>query len=198
MIRYAYICHTLLQLYRQLPNISFPLDLDLVIAAIPNCRYLSYQDMAEISGITLNDVINVCESRSGCTHYDTDNKRYLIMCNHDDGNIGRQRWTCAHEIGHIACEHHTIHRCLKLSENSILQISDRELELEADYFAGMLLAPFPIFDALNIRSPADVQKVFGLSTEASYNRYNQFLRWKTTKVKTAWENDMIRLYKLKS
>lgn len=120
------------------------------------------------------------------------------MCNHSDGNIGRQRWTCAHEIGHIACEHHTIHRCLKLSENSILQISDRELELEADYFAGMLLAPFPLFDTLNVCSPADVQKVFGLSAEASYNRYNQFLRWKTTRVKTAWENDMIRLYKLKS
>lgn len=184
-----------------MPKIQFPLDIKSVINFLPNCRYMSYQDFAKVNNCSIDDVIQLCESKSGCTHYDVLQNRYLILCNQstqDNNNIGRQRWTCGHEIGHVVCNHHTISAYEKLSENSLLQIDNAEYEMEADYFAATILAPFPLFKLLDIKTATDIQNTFGLSTEASFYRYKQYIKWLKTRVKTSWENDMIRLYKQKN
>lgn len=201
MVRYVYINNLVLGIYEMLPMVQFPLDIKSVISYLPNCRYMSYQDFAKINGCSINDVIQICESKSGCTHYDIMQNRYLILCNQstkDNNNVGRQRWTCGHEIGHVVCNHHAISAYEKLSENSLSQIDNTEYEMEADYFAATLLAPFPLFKLLNIKSAIDIQNTFGLSAEASLYRYKQYLKWTSNRVKTSWENDMIRLYKQKN
>ena len=83
----------------------------------------------------------------------------------------------------------------KLAENGFVNITDKQYEMEADYFAASLLAPFPLFKILSIKSALDIQNTFGLSAEASLYRFKQYLNWQTTKVKSAWENDMIKVYK---
>lgn len=201
MIRYAYVNNQVLKIYSMLPIIKFPLDVKEVIHYIPNCRYMSYQQFAKINQCSIDDIIQICESKSGCTHYDIVNDRYLILCNqstNNNNNEGRQRWTCGHEVGHIVCNHHAISAYDKLSENSLLQATNPEYESEADYFAATLLAPFPLFKLLDIESAIDIQNTFGLSTEASIYRHKQYLKWIRTRFKTAWENDMINLYKQKS
>lgn len=200
MIRYTYINNQVLQLYKKMDTIKFPLNPIDVIKAIPDCRYMSYQRMAMLNDCSIDDVVQLCESLSGCTHYDVASHRYLILCNQSavDNSPGRQRWTCGHEIGHIVCNHHVLSAYDKLAENSLLNVSDPQFEAEADYFAGSLLAPFPLFDCFSIKSPSDIQSVFGLSIEASQYRYKKYLRWKSTRVKTAWENDMIRIFKQKN
>lgn len=201
MIRYTYVNNQVLNIYSMLPMIKFPLDVKEVIHYIPNCRYMSYQQFAKINQCSIDDIVQICESKSGCTHYDIMNDRYLILCNQstaDNNNVGRQRWTCGHEIGHVVCNHHTISAYEKLSENSLLQTTNPEYEAEADYFAATLLAPFPLFKLLNIKSAIDIQNTFGLSTEASLYRYKQYLKWLNTRVKTSWENDMMRLYRQKN
>ena len=198
--RDAFINNKILNIYKQLPRISFPLDLKQVIDLIPNCKYMSYQEFAKINNCSVSDVIQICESQSGCTHYDILNDRYLILCNQsteNNNNIGRQRWTLGHEIGHVVCNHLAISAFDKLAENSLSTISNQEYESEADHFSATMLAPFPLFKILNITSPVDIQNIFGLSSQASYNRYNQYLKWKDTRYKTAWENNMIKLYQLK-
>lgn len=201
MIRYTYVNNQVLNIYSMMPTIKFPLDVKEVIHYIPNCRYMSYQQFAKINQCSIDDIVQICESKSGCTHYDIMNDRYLILCNQstaDNNNIGRQRWTCGHEIGHVVCNHHTISAYEKLSENSLLQTTNPEYESEADYFAATLLAPFPLFKLLNIKSAIDIQNTFGLSAEASLYRYKQYLKWLNTRVKTSWENDMMRLYRQKN
>lgn len=201
MVRYNYINNLVLNIYGMLPKILFPLDIKSIISYLPNCRYMSYQDFAKINSCSIEDVIQICESNSGCTHYDIMQNRHLILCNQstqNNNNIGRQRWTCGHEIGHVVCNHHAMSAYEKLSENSLLQIDNSEYEMEADYFAATILAPFPLFKLLDIKSSIDIQNIFGLSTEASLYRYKQYLNWLKTKVKTSWENDMIRLYRQKN
>lgn len=201
MIRFAFVNNQVLQIYRQLPEIRFPLDPKDVIALFSNCRYMSYKRFAAINHCSIDEVIAICESRSGCTHFETASGRYLILCNDvttRDNNQGRQRWTCGHEIGHIVCDHHHIATSAKLAENSILSYSAYpDLESEADYFAATLLAPFPLFRVLDIRQAEDVKRVFGLSTEASINQMEQYERWKRNRRKTAWENDIVKTYLLK-
>lgn len=201
MIRYKFINNQVLEIYCQMPKVVFPLDIKSVIKYIPNCRYMSYQKFARLNGCSTDEVIQLCESKSGCTHYDITQNRYLILCNQstdDNNNIGRQRWTCGHEIGHVICNHLTISAYEKLSENSLLQITDSTYEAEADYFAATILSPFPLYKELNISSVLNVQDAFGLSSEASLYRYKQYLKWKDNHIKTAWENDMVRNYRNKN
>lgn len=202
MIRYTYINNLVLSVYNTLPVIQFPIDVKEVIKYIPNCRYMSYQQFAEVNHCSINDVIQICESKSGCTHYDILQDRYLILCNQstqDNNNSGRQRWTCSHEIGHILCKHHSISAYEKLSENSLLPHTNNQyFEAEADYFAATLLAPFPLFSFFNIQSAIDIQNIFGLSCEASLYRFKQYVKWKNNHRKTAWENDMKHIFQYKS
>lgn len=202
MIRYTYINNLVLSIYNTLPVIQFPINVKEVIKYIPNCRYMSYQQFAEVNHCSISDVIQICESKSGCTHYDILQDRYLILCNQstqDNNNSGRQRWTCSHEIGHILCKHHSISAYEKLSENSLLPHTNNQyFEAEADYFAATLLAPFPLFSFFNIQSAIDIQNIFGLSCEASLYRFKQYVKWKNNHRKTAWENDMKHIFQYKS
>lgn len=198
-VRYTYIENLVLQIYKRLPEVRFPIILKDVIAQFPNCRIMTYQKLARVAGCSLRDVIMVCESKSGCTHYDKENDRYLILFNSstaDNNNIGRQRWTCAHEIGHVACCHMEPYM-QKIAENGLFEEDNRLLEEEADYFAATLLAPLPLYKQLGIHSPADIQRIFGLSAEAAANRYSNYLKWSAYGNQRAWANDMRRVYLLR-
>lgn len=197
MIRYSYINNKVLKIYSALPSLSFPIDVYEIINIIPNCKYMSYQDFAKINNCSIKDVIQICESESGCTHYDVSKDRYLILSNQSfssNNNIGRQRWTCGHEIGHTICGHLALSAYNKLSENNFLDITNPEFESEADYFAATLLSPFPLFELLGINSPIDIQKCCGLSTEASLYRFKQYLKWSKSHYKSSWEYDLKKIY----
>ena len=196
-IRYHYINNLLLNIYQKLDHILFPIDPHEIIGMIPNCRFLSYAKFAEINQCSIEDVINICESKSGCTHYDILNDRYLILCNQNlsiHNNLGRQRWTCSHEIAHVICGHLTDSAYVKLSENGFAIQYDHQFEREADFFAATLLAPFPLFQPFHVGSSYDVRKTFGLSKEASDIRYSEYQNWKKFHYKTAWENRIVKTY----
>ena len=201
MIRYAYVNNQILNIYSKLSNLTFPLDVQQVINLVPNCKFMSYQQFAQINNCSISDVIQICESKSGCTHYDISQNKYLILCNQstdNNNNIARQRWTCGHEFAHVVCKHLELSAYNKLSENNLNKDTNYEFELEADYFAATLLSPFPLFKLLNINSNIDIEKIFGLSKEASIYRYNQYKKWIKSRVKTSWENDIIKIYKIKN
>ena len=157
MIRHLYICNQVLQLYRQMEKISFPIEPADLIATIPNCRIMTYEKFAEINECSIQDVVAVCESKTGCTHYDVANDRYLILWNssRSSNNVeGRRRWTKAHELGHVVLNHLALAAQPMLAENNLNNLTPTEIEIEADIFAATLLCPMPIFQMFNISSPS--------------------------------------------
>lgn len=197
MIRYAYIYNQILQLYKGLEQIRFPMEPCDIIHQLGNCRLLTYQKFAQITHSTTRDVILLCESKSGCTHYDIANDRYLILWNEDsaENNVdGRKRWTKAHELGHVMLKHLPFVAEPQLAENGFNNLTAPELEAEADHFAATLLCPMPLFQPIGITSPVGIQRTFGLSAEASLNRWTEYCKWLSSHRKTAWENDMKRLF----
>lgn len=197
MIRKEFVNRRVLDIYRKLPEIKFPIRLKEIIDQIPNCRLMSYEELSEITGTTVQDIIDICESESGCTHYDPSKDRYLILCNQDMkyNSIRRQRWTCGHEIGHVICNHNSIALVSHISENGTSDSIDAEMEREADYFAATLLSPFPFFRELGINTYTDVMNTFGLSCESAKYRMAEYNEWIKTHRKTSWENDMLRLFR---
>ena len=73
---------------------------------------------------------------------------------------------------------------------------DKQFESEADYFAATLLSPLPLFKILNVQSQQDIQRIFGLSDQASFYRFQEYERWKKGHRKTSWDNDIVNLYKI--
>lgn len=111
MIRYPFIYNQVLQIYRDMEQIRFPIEPDNIISRFSNCRIRTYQQFAQTNGCSIRDVILLCESKSGCTHYDVANNRYLILWNSDnaDNNVsGRKEmdespraWACGSETSSI-------------------------------------------------------------------------------------------------
>ena len=198
MIRYRFLENLVLKIYAKMDRIVFPINPKEIVQYIPNCRYLSYNTFATINNCSIQTVISICESISGCVQYDANKGRYLIICNEDPtfyGNtLARQRWTSAHEIAHILCNHFYLSKLQMISENNLMKNSIKAFEKEADAFASILLAPFPLFKVFNINSPQDIQYYFGLSKMASGYMYNSFLKWKTYSFRRAWDNDIVNIY----
>lgn len=201
-VRHIYIENQVLDFHNNF-NINFPIkinDIINLINQISNARILSYQKFAEINNCSVDDVISLCSSASGCTHYDKINNRYLILYNAstDFNNVnGRILWTLAHELGHVKAGHLPIisNSALQIAENGFNNLTNPILESEADYFAATLLAPFQLFEVLNINSVADIQNTFGLSAQASFYRWKKYLKWKNHHFKTAFDNKIIKAYK---
>ncbi len=195
-VRYRYIERLILEAYSIIPFIDFPMEPSYVIDRLPNCRSISYQTFAEINHCSLDEVIQLCESKSGCTHYDRNKDRYLILFNEEDGsrsNTGRRRWTKSHELGHVMCKHHKIIASNKLSRDG-MNIFYGSIETEADFFASQFLAPFPLFKQLAIHSESDVKTMFGLSDTAAANRYRAYEKWLQYEM-TDWDRQIVNLFR---
>lgn len=158
MVRRVYAQQKVLELYRNMKSIHYPIIPAKLLPLLPiPTRMMSYSEMAKASKCTVEDVAVVCNSEAGATHYDAANDRCLILYN-DAMPDGRILWTQCHEIGHICMGH-----LLLLSNPQIADTSGRagnELEQEAiisatrSSFAGASSESYfaMVFGAAEIRS----------------------------------------------
>lgn len=195
MIRVVYARQKVLELYRRIDKISYPIQPEAYIKVLPKqCRMMSYQRMASVTGCSIHDIAVMCNSSSGATHYDIEQDRYLILYN-ESMPKGRVLWTQCHEIGHISLDH------LSILETKNIAFSDlgdtSQYESEADCFAWNFAAPLPVMRELDIQSARDIQTVFGLSSQAAALQADRYAKWNAHHTKTAWENDLLREFRRK-
>ena len=92
----------------------------------------------------------------GYSIYNYKTKRYLIALDDVNFDLSRQRFTLAHELGHIFLQHHTKYKYL----------SDYVKEKSADAFAGELLMPRDMMYRTAKFPPSYVLNVYGVSYQA--------------------------------
>lgn len=92
----------------------------------------------------------------GYSIYNYKTKRYLIALDDVNFDLSRQRFTLAHELGHIFLQHHTKYR----------HLSDYVKEKSADAFAGELLMPREMMYKTAKFPPNYVLNVYGVSYQA--------------------------------
>lgn len=92
----------------------------------------------------------------GYSIYNAKTKRYLIALDDVNYDLSRQRFTLAHELGHIFLQHHTKYKYL----------SDYVKEKSADAFAGELLMPRDMMYKTAKFPPNYVLNVYGVSYQA--------------------------------
>jgi Zn-dependent peptidase ImmA (M78 family) len=173
--------------------VSLPFNIVRTTKTLHNVRIITYRDFAKRYSLPLIDVVRGTESNDGATHYDKKANQYIILYN-DETNYGRQRFTVAHELGHILLDHLVTLATHKAASNNMLNTSNIIIEKEADWFAGTILCPFPVLRKLKINSPAQIKKLCAISTQASLIKYKQYTKWCKYHRKTAWESDITRLF----
>ena len=120
--------------------------------------------VANNNGITLlkNSKVNeLRSSEAGISVFD--GSEWFIVYD-DIANLGRKRFTIAHEFGHIFLGHEMINGH---HGRRMFDISKPQVETEADIFASRLLAPACVLWGLGIGSAKDIESVCGISTTAA-------------------------------
>jgi hypothetical protein len=96
--------------------------------------------------------------------------QFFIFYNTYMNSDGRIRFTIAHEIGHIVLNH------LFLRDRTE---NNKEIEKQADYFAGNILLPAPILKEDNylIKDVDFLKDYFQISVECAQNRLDFYEFW---------------------
>lgn len=133
-------------------------------------EYCPNQELPDLNIIAKNEGISIIYD-----HYDRSfegmticsNGQFFIHIDLDsvkDPNSGRNRFTLAHELGHVLIDEHRIgllsHTLEPHSSDYLLGNNDKLIELEADYFASSLLMPSDLF----IKKATEFSKQFSLET----------------------------------
>jgi hypothetical protein len=171
------------QAFSQNRFVRFPYDPLDALALFPSCRHMTYDELAGATGKTHDEIISACGSYDGTTRFDKATRRFLILINDSDRNIlskERIRWTTAHEIGHIVCGHFEDLAAADAEEVQSSEITNWEMEEEADCFAATLLAPLPVLCSIGVKDVRDIRIGFGLSQAAAERRWAEFQRYLKT------------------
>lgn len=124
------------------------------------------------------------------------NNMYAVSYTHNDvthidyvssGNINTDRFTVAHELGHLLLRHRADKAYSEYQEE------------QANIFASRLLAPMIIINEFAPNSPEDLAKLFGLSLESATIRYNRYLEIKERDkfLTSTLEREYYNIYKLR-
>lgn len=133
---------------------SLPVDLEAIAAAL-GYTLLSYTKHAE--AVAIIDKLGLRYQRQG---FSLDLLGRGIVCYAEIENVGRERFTIAHEIGHLAM-HHAAAPAV-------------EYEKEANMLSRRLLCPMGLLKACKVTSAAEVSALCGVSMQAAENSYKRY------------------------
>lgn len=154
---------SIIALLRQLPSSisKIPFDVMAAIERLQYCTVRSFQEASARLGLSIADIVEYCESSTGCSYKKKGQDKYIILYNNaPDISQSRKTFTLAHELGHISLGH------MRALEKSCVTARNRQyssLETSANMFAAYLLCPAPVLYNFGIASPMVVSSIFGIS-----------------------------------
>jgi Zn-dependent peptidase ImmA (M78 family) len=155
---------------------EIPIQLDIVLEALKRTIQIYPYSSFLNDEVTIEEIYAFFESELGACSYDFNSERYIIYYNDTKDNYGLERFTIAHELGHIFLKHHQ-----KLNTNVLLRkgVSAKqyqEFEKEANCFARNFLSPYPLVFSItditrkNKQTILDIMGAFRLSYKAAETR----------------------------
>ena len=152
--RYVAIEDAVLELYRKADARTMPLD----VFEIANS--IGYAPVPyRLLGPILYPVF-MAASEDGVSMWWLGEKGGIFY--NDRKPLLRQRFTIAHELGHVMLGH---------KEHSNLA------EMEADHFAAAALCPLPLLSLYDIRDVREISRIFRISEESARLRLQSLHRW---------------------
>ena len=180
-----------------------PVKIGAIIRSYPDIKLITYSSQVKKRGITYKELIISAETQDSYVVYSHSKNKYCIYYNDIDLNImssNRVRWNLAHELGHVLLKHHELCSEEKLLRSDIFldNIDDynyKIAELEANYFAQLILVPHVVLLGFNIKTQKNLKDVCKISDKAAKRRYYEFLEWKShVNAKDKYDNRIFKFY----
>lgn len=134
------------ELLIQQSSLEIPISLSSILHQYQNKIWLkTYSQMAARFSLTVKDYKEIAPSEYGFTMTNS-NKSYILY--NDEKGYLTNRFTIAHELGHIMLNH---------------SVDDSIARREANCFARNLLCPIPMIDTLNLKCIYDYVNWFHVS-----------------------------------
>lgn len=150
-------------IYKKVRNAAWKVLIDNEISSLP----VDLSKIAQNNEITIlknSDVGELREGEDGISIFDGEN--WFIVYDDTLESIGYKRLVIAHELGHIFLGHPLysgIH-------SQVATAGKPKEEIEADTFAGRLLAPACVLWGLNLHITEDIANVCKISKKAAQAR----------------------------
>ena len=156
--------------YQQARDAAWQLLIDCEVSALPVsvggiCRRLGHPLYSYSSAAPAIDRLGLadqCKRSDGFTL--CQEGRCYIFCN-DAQPIGRQRFTVAHELGHIILGH--VHDGQYTIINREPSPGDAPDETQANQFAARILSPACVLHALGVTTAEGISRACGISLQAA-------------------------------
>ncbi|MBP0983034.1 MAG: ImmA/IrrE family metallo-endopeptidase [Oscillospiraceae bacterium] len=147
--------------YKQARNASWQCLLDVGITSLP-VKTLRITEYFGIDVLRDSEVKMLRPKESGCCFIDKQGKWTIVY--DDSESPDRNRFTIAHELGHILLGHE-----IEAGFGHFRRIVEGKpiTETQADEFAARLLAPACVLWALDVSSAGDIAALCGISDTAA-------------------------------
>lgn len=166
---------------------SLPVPIKAVCRSYANIRLIPFSVHMNKQCLTLSEVKELCGTSDSCADYHAKHNRYIIYYNDVDMisivNSNRYRWNIAHELGHVLLGHHQMTTKTRICRSSLSNELYDYFELEADYFAQLILVPHVVLYAFKIQTPRQLKQLCKISGPAANRRFRAYEEWRNNIVK---------------
>ena len=129
------------------------------------CRCYRWVLTDYIDGSRSIDLLGLSELKKTTDGFCTMTKHHTYIFYDSSLPLARQRFTVAHEIGHLLLGH--VGPGMATVENREPTGSEREEETMANQFAARLLAPACVLHEIGATTAEDIQRLCGISAQAA-------------------------------
>lgn len=146
--------------YQKSRDAAWQLLIDLKIKELP----IKTTDLCRSIGIPVK-VANIDSDIDGFTTI-ANGEPIIVINSAKTSNVGRMRFTVAHELGHIILGHVGIYELVNREPSPF----DNSIERDANIFASRLLAPACVLWGCRVKSADDIAKLCNISFQAAQYR----------------------------
>lgn len=172
---------TVLQTLRHYSKeVELPVPIKAITRSFSNVRLISYSKNMKRRHLTYQEMLQLAGSDDAYCDYDVETDLYIIYYNDVDLwkiRSNRYRWNIAHELGHVALNHHKDYEETRLYRSRISKSLYKKLENEADMFASYLLVPHIVVSCIADRRNLNIQFLCRVSEKAASYRLEDITHW---------------------
>lgn len=129
------------------------------------CRHYNWVLADYIDGKRSIELLGLSELREKTDGFCAVTENHVYIFYDSSLTVGRQRFTVAHEIGHLILGH--VGPGTATVENREPTGAERDEETQANQFAARLLAPACVLHEIGATEPEEIHKLCGISKQAA-------------------------------
>ena len=159
--------------YKQARDAAWKVLIECKVSELPVrpsaiCKHYEWKLADYQSGSKSIELLGLSELAKKTDGFCTITQRHVYIFFDSTLSSGRQRFTVAHEVGHLTLGH--VGQGMATVENREPTGSERSEERQANQFAARLLAPACVLHEIGATTPEQIQELCGLSRQAAQFR----------------------------